>query len=508
MNSKKSRQTGLTLLELLFALFISTVITLISFQSQTLQREQEKARVAGGKLFEYNNAAREWLSANIGAAPATQNGTAWLKSTACPGGTGAVNYLPCSFPDFSAGNPLPSGKLALTSTITTTGTPPNQVTTVTTVATPYTLKSGQIRSDLSGLAAIVASAGSKTVAQKGGTDGTYNSNISTGVITLTASNQATTDAWLRTDGSNTMNGNLQFQAALPAAQREIRGASSLQNIAANVLSVGNSGGAAAGYSVIVDAQQNILGNIRVQNVQNAAYGVDVTRGSIRTQNGNLRASGQLIAGNQMIAPAFYDSNNLGYYLDPNGTSQLYQGFTTGGTNTPIVYDANDPNYYLDPNGYSYLNSMQVQSLAVWGNMSNWFRTWANAGLQVANPVGQTACPKLGLMTAFAGGGIASCYDAGAYGHAWFRQPYAKQSLQTVFHAVGTTNTEENKPIGQHFFCALVGFQSSTVQDHTCDLTGDFSGWYLKSQTYNKQTTDTASSNLSDHWCYAQCIDFN
>ncbi|MHD0644191.1 hypothetical protein ACYPKM_00975 [Pseudomonas aeruginosa] len=489
----------MTLLELIMMIAISIGISMIGFYERTLQREQDRARVSGNYINQYNNATREWISANVGAAPATMNGSSWLKATSCIGGTSAVGYLPCSFPDASSATPIPGGRLALTSVIATTGVAPNLVTTVTTTTTPYTLATGQIRSDLAGLAAMVASAGAGSSYRKSGTDGSYNSNMSTGIITLKASNQSTTDAWLRTDGSNLMNGNIQFNGALPAGMREVQGVSRLQNIAVSALTVGNAGGAASGFQAIVDANQNTLGTMQVANNQNVAYGIDAVRGGIRTQSGNLQASNNITASNYIRAPRFTDSNNSTFYLDPNGTSQLAVGVNNA-TVTPILYDANNSGFYLDPNGTSYFNNLNVDTLNVWGNLYNAFRSYVKTGIQLAGPKSAvTVCPKLGLITIDTNGSVLSCVN-GAYGLVWQLQPQAGLSFYSTYHAAGSTNVDETVNLGPHFYCGLVGVQTSKDQDRQCDLTGDLFNWYLQA------TTENASSNTSDHWCYVQCID--
>jgi len=57
------------------------------------------------------------------------------------------------------------------------------------------------------------------------------------------------------------------------------------------------------------------------------------------------------------ATIFYDTNNSGYYVDPNGNSRLNYGvfnnvYSVGWMQAPIFYDANDNGYYVDPNGGS------------------------------------------------------------------------------------------------------------------------------------------------------------
>jgi len=58
-----------------------------------------------------------------------------------------------------------------------------------------------------------------------------------------------------------------------------------------------------------------------------------------------------VAGN-ITAPFYYDRDNTGYYVDPNGTSSMNVVYAT------IMYDNNNGGYYIDPNGVSILNDIR------------------------------------------------------------------------------------------------------------------------------------------------------
>jgi hypothetical protein len=121
-------------------------------------------------------------------------------------------------------------------------------------------------------------------------------------------------------------------------------------------------------------------------------------------NGNyVYVNNYLQAGNSLRAPIFYDSQDTGYYLDPNGSSNLltvtinntYVGnaiYFGGGNNylnwtsgriysnvgiqsensmrAPIFYDSENTGYYLDPNGTSNLYAIAT-------NAYNTFNSWTN-----------------------------------------------------------------------------------------------------------------------------------
>ncbi|MBB4867812.1 prepilin-type N-terminal cleavage/methylation domain-containing protein [Pseudomonas nitritireducens] len=358
----RTRESGFTLIELMLALGIVAASSIVSFNVKMLELEQMKARETGQYLVQYNNAVREWVSANVGVASTTKSGSAWLKPTTCPGGLSAVGYLPCYFPAATTSNPIPGGQLSLSTTITTSGAAPNITTVATTTSTPYQVGPGKIRSDLAGLAAVTAASSSPSAAPQGGNiDGSFKSMVSTGVIVMTAGNNGGADPWLRTDGSNTMNNPLNFNGARPSYMRDIQGVSRISNIAANALTIGNPSGGASGYSVVVDANKTNVGSLAIQNVTNTANGLDVVRGDIVASNGNIEASNNIVGPGGAIAQNFVDRNNGAYYVDPNAATSLNTLFAYGNVTTPIVYDRNNTGYYVDPNGTTNLNSLVTNS---------------------------------------------------------------------------------------------------------------------------------------------------
>ncbi len=87
-------------------------------------------------------------------------------------------------------------------------------------------------------------------------------------------------------------------------------------------------------------------------------------------NGSLSVSGTGTFGSTVYAPFIYDSNNTGYYLDPNSTSRINYGifdniysygWIQSGTSmyAPIFYDLNDTSYYADPASTSMFNDLRA-----------------------------------------------------------------------------------------------------------------------------------------------------
>src|SRR3989338_11484891 len=54
----------------------------------------------------------------------------------------------------------------------------------------------------------------------------------------------------------------------------------------------------------------------------------------------------------------YDRNNTGYYIDLDNRTNLLNLTANGDVRSPIFYDQNDTSYYLDPSYVSYLNDIR------------------------------------------------------------------------------------------------------------------------------------------------------
>ncbi|MHD0644188.1 type II secretion system protein [Pseudomonas aeruginosa] len=493
-------QQGQTLIELLFATAIVGFLMVLAAQTREADREQDRARVSGGQLYQINNAIREWVSDNNGAPSSVQTGTAWLKSTSCPGGTGTVSYLPCSFPDATTTKPLPNGRLAITSTITTTGIAPNTTTKVTTTTTPYTMGNGTVRSDLSGLAAVIAAAGPKTGVSTVGSDASYNSNYMSGIITLTAGNSGSTDAWIRTDGSNTMNATLKFNTALAATSREINNVSRIQNFAANTLTLGNPGGAGAGYSVIVDANENLYGTMTVANANNAARAINLQRGNILLSNGNINANGRLVGDNRIYAPAFYDSNNTGYRLDPDGQSVLNRLDVINSMFSPAYYDTEGGGWVMDFNGNTVVNNATQASHVIFGNLEIAFHATNYQPITFLNRVAENMpCSTPGAMAISNNNdSLASCINS-VFGSIWksTMQETNKVDFRYTRPANSPPSSMDKVSIGIYKHCVLTGQSTSQYGETYCGVGADLTGFYIMESAL--QTMPVA------HWCKVTCL---
>lgn len=366
----RTNQKGVTLIEMIMVLALVAVATMLAFYEKQTDLEQARARQVGGLLYQYNNAVRARIAKGDITTSQNNVGSAWLKNSSC-GGPFAVGkeYLPCEFPAADITDPISFGRLTLASAVTVTGTPPTRKVKATTTSTPFILYSQgkpTVRADLSGLASLSAAAALMSGYQTGSsgnspltatTDSSYMSDPFTAKMTMIASNTADSDVWLRTDGGNAMHATLNFDSADPS-NRMIMGASRVQNFMGQVLHLGS--GAAltpvTTSSVVVDSDAEILGSFRIRNgltvdgpatvagdiLSNAnitAGGSIYAAGNISTAgtvtatgqvnaNGNINsaatisAAGNVNAGGAVVGQIFYDSNNMGYYVDPNATSNL------------------------------------------------------------------------------------------------------------------------------------------------------------------------------------------
>ncbi|MBB4867813.1 type II secretory pathway pseudopilin PulG [Pseudomonas nitritireducens] len=488
------RQNGYTLIELILALGLAAFVSMMGFQSDLLELDQAKARITGAQLYQYNNAVAAWTTANAGASNATYTDTNWLKSTTCPGGTSAVSYLPCSFPAGNALDPFDGGKLSITAAITTTGTAPNLVTTVTTTTTPYVLSSGRVRSDLGSLAGFVALAGAKSYSPSVASTGRQViSNASSGVLTMVTTNNSSNNSWLRTDGGNAMNNNLRFNTASAATARELKNVSRIQALAATSLTLGNPGGAASGYSVAVDANETTSGAVTIQNAQNAANGLILDTGRIRTLAGNASASNQVVAGTNGIAAAFVDSQDGAYYSIPSGNTVLNVARFNHSLQTPALYDLNDGNYRAIPSGSSVFWTPSTYVLTVFGNTNIFGMLDTAEFFQLPTNASHGApCSPEGLVKTEPNGMINVCQNG-----VWNRSYYDFTSLYTVQASPAPAGTRTTN-LGAHRYCALAGFSNAgTVGDAHCSVSESGGVWYIQERT---------TGNVSSHMCQISCMD--
>jgi hypothetical protein len=129
--------------------------------------------------------------------------------------------------------------------------------------------------------------------------------------------------------------------------------------------------------------------------------MSVNNGSDALGGGNVYVNNSLQAGSSLRAPVFYDSDDTGYYVNPNGTARMADiyanrigvnqgvnaswplivsgnaylnaggyGQAEGSWRAPIFYDSNDTSYYLDPHSTSVLNRISTVRTNDWLYIDN------------------------------------------------------------------------------------------------------------------------------------------
>lgn len=298
---KMRRQAGFTLLELVLVIGVIAIMAMSELQDKTIDFEQMQGRKLGLELFRYNHAVQRAIAAKSSdpSFAGTYTGVDWLKASTCGGpATNTVGMLPCSFLNHTGGT-TSVGRLSFTTEITYSAQ--DGMTAKTTMSTYQ--KNGVVMGDISGLAALVA-AGAYIVKDEASPpineDGTVVFCLETpspavaslcgpakNQIVMYARNLAPGNNWLRVDHGNLMGHTIEFGTAgdLPTSDsdlslvdstmRQIRNVARIYNVddvsGSNALILGNRLGQAArttaqllNDSVIVDADQEILGELRVQ----------------------------------------------------------------------------------------------------------------------------------------------------------------------------------------------------------------------------------------------------
>ena len=363
----KLRQNGVTLLEMLFVIALISVISILSFYDKQTDFEQSRARQVGSYIYQYNNAVRSALAQGLVPSTTTYLGASWLKNSTC-GGVLPVGseLLPCHFPVATAADPIPYGNLSFSTAVVVTGTAPNKKYVATTMTPPFTVKSGDVRADLAGIATMSAAAALGTGIQSGGsgglslfsatTDASYQSDPSTGRITFVSSNTANNDVWLRADGGNKMHATVNFDAA-SELDRMIVGASKIQNFAGQALFLGAGSGMTAMTAAIVvmDGNAEVLGDFRIRNHMQVDGNANVLGNAV--VSGRISASGEIVSNSYIHANTyvygqlFMDSNDNNYYVDPAGVSHMNVIYARS------IGDKDNGAFYLDPNATSRVHEM-------------------------------------------------------------------------------------------------------------------------------------------------------
>lgn len=213
----RSAERGFTLLEMALVLGVSMTVLVATMGGKFEDLRDTQAKELGVRVAQYTQALGHYMSERgLATPPGTFAGTAWLKDGAtCPGGAGTAPYLPCNFPDV-----FPYGM-----TVATTVAPGVDTVVATTVVGPNPLAvSGRRRGDLAGLAVTTARTTAPSTQRAAGAALAemieYEVNA-LGQIESRVDMAAAADPWLRLDGSNAMQANLDMDGNDLVASRRV-----------------------------------------------------------------------------------------------------------------------------------------------------------------------------------------------------------------------------------------------------------------------------------------------
>lgn len=407
--SKMRKSRGFTMIELMLVMAIAAVMMSLKMQDDKLEMTQLQARKLGGtELFVYNLGVQKYISKLSGVVPATgaypqiYTGVDWLKSDECTAATPPADptphHVPCSFLRSSGGRTT-MGAMSFTTTIdydSATGY------TARTVLSQMAGTAGtENNSGVLGMAALVASGafiGSDASATSGGSGGSiiYCPDINpmpAGMaatcgaardqIVMIVNTNGNDDQWLRVDHGNMMRHVIEMSEDVNASpaidddlddvhpnMRQIRNVARIYNMGASGnenLYIGSRTGVAAlgqatlaNNAVIIDANQEILGLLKVQ-------------GDIQSDGGNITATddpltaaaeGNIIAENDIQSLSGNATIN-GWIRATNGNIQADTGdiiADSGIVRAHSFVDATDTNYDVNPNSVSNMNVIDVYNL--------------------------------------------------------------------------------------------------------------------------------------------------
>jgi hypothetical protein len=260
-----------------------------------------------------------------------------------------------------------------------------------------------------------------------------------------------------------MNNNLRFKPENASNLREIQNVSRIQNIALSALYLGNSGGALSGNSVIVEADQGLLGAMTISNQRGLADALTVQRGNLRLQAGGITASGAISSGGSMTASGTISSGGAissGGDISANGRVIGQSSVESrSDMKAPIFYDSNNTSYYVDPDATSVLNQLVVRNRAEVGEY-----------LLIQGVVVQGwGCSANGLLARDSAGKSMSCVNG-----IWSGSSPSGDISYSTFQ-MGYDGTRD---LGNQTFCAIGTYRSDSEDDGLCQVYKSGTNWFI------------------------------
>jgi cytoskeletal protein CcmA (bactofilin family) len=281
-----NNQSGMSLLEFMFVLTLTSAIALLTIQSDNKASERAKGSNIGSEIVKYNNSVTSYISYNVTrdryhqGTPVEYEGVGWLKDSSCSLSSNPedISFISCNFEDNLKGT-----SFNFKTTIFDEGVR-NSLKAISYVDMKYLDSSGELKTyyseDILGLAAMSAIGNnysdgivvdpdaldpvvdgstmlsSIVLANTGVSyyycplhlpDSLLNDNCTKdgvnkegGMLVMVSSTDAENDSWLRTDGSNDMKNSINLSSTNDD-ERKIEGVDRIYNLAGDFLKLGNSG---------------------------------------------------------------------------------------------------------------------------------------------------------------------------------------------------------------------------------------------------------------------------
>lgn len=490
-------QRGFTLLEIIVVIWLGSIFMLSFVRGITSILDGMSASKIGSLTSQYNNAVRNWMEANKTVPNGTvENGIGWLLTPAC-GGTGTVLYLPCNFPT----TPGLSGTFKTTFSNLGGGN-----VTANTVVGPIIMR-GKKRGDMAGIAATAASSYFAPGAQPSSSFGTYSANNPLGTVEATASLTAGTnsDPWLRTDGSNKMENDINFDTTAVSAN-----INNVNDVNANALIAGT-GTTQATYDKT--GETAVAPGFTASYLANRATIQNTTTGDVATASAN----------------GFKNASTAGHYGQLSST-QVYLQNDAGSaymqlaqTYLAFVPDATNP-------GNDYQISGTGGSFVFTNNATSTFSFQSNAGQSLTIDLSGNDQPNAAVITG-GPGQVAGSDGVNSYGtyfdnnigandmyvasrNAWLSELLPHWVMQDTF--LGGFNSTVGKPncpdggtprilLGNYTTNMLYGTDPTqyALYISTIDFRAIDSGtfWTLKPASWFQGSQDHSTQVLAQTYCF-------
>lgn len=358
MNLKR-KQSGYTLIELVFVITIVGIMMLLEIERKQIEMDQMRARQLGIELFKHSGAVEKYVAANSGKIDqlveqgelGEKTGVDWLRAATCQvPGTATTEYASCDFLQANNGRTTFGGLTFTTDISVSAEGALGAITTLSELTVD-----GRHAGDLSGLAALVAS-GASSIGQNDPSFATSASKVHycvsatsapicagrAGRIVIASANNSSTNQWLRVDHGNNMQNIIEFDAGVAGTEsatgfslRQIKNVARIFNSGTDYdgdgvidttepLFLGSRGTplhpTLASAGVIVDADQGIMGRlVAIGNIETYAGDIIAQGGGDEYDNptgGNVHAVAGTnkagdVAGGNITASGYYERDPSG-----------------------------------------------------------------------------------------------------------------------------------------------------------------------------------------------------